>query len=85
MARAVKRQPYESDLVEDILIIGMILPEDQPDEFDFDIVDICFFEFPCLIVGVFVRIEGNSAKFFPVIGLVEPYLELNFGGNFALM
>lgn len=61
MAWAIKRKPYESNLVEDILIIGMILPEDQPDEFDFDIVDICFFKFPCLIVGVFVWIKGNSA------------------------
>ena len=81
----IKREPYEANLIENVLIVGMILPENESNETGLNVVDVGLLEFPRLKVGVDIRIERYSPQFFPVIGLIDFDFEFYFGGYFALM
>jgi hypothetical protein len=55
-AIAVKRYTYNTDLIEEILAINMILPKDHSYEVCRHIIDVGLFEFSrlkiCIIIGV---------------------------------
>lgn len=47
-------------MIENVLIVGMILPENESNETGLNVIDVGLLEFPRLKVGVDIRIERYS-------------------------
>ena len=84
-ANTIEGDSYESHLVEQILIIGVVLPENESDEVSLDVVDVGLLQLPGLEIGIDIGIEGDPAKFLPVISLLAFDFELDLAGYLALM
>ena len=63
----------------------MILSKNHPQEACRYVIDVGLLQLPRLKVSIVIRVKGNPSQLFPIIGLVDFDLELDFGGNLALM